>query len=503
MRPVLWIQCLCAATLMGCPMESKITDTLSDGVGDADTDTDADADADTDTDADVPTAPVAVDDAETVDEGDVVIIELLLNDTDVNGDMDVSTVVIIDEPASGVAMVNATGRAQYSHDSSETAYDAFTYTVDDAAGQTSNIATVNLAINPINDPPVAVDDADALAHAGYVNIDVAANDQDDDDGLDVTSVTIIAPPLRGTAIAQADGTVDYSHDGSPFGSDSFTYQISDLSGATSNTATVALTVTGGPGGFCQQGNGGCLLVGSTSGDTVYVYDPVTLTVAATIPGTTGVQSVAGGPGLIYAGGTAEVFEVDPVTLGVTSMGAGLVSGNLYGISVSAQGQIFTSGSGMSDIQILNADGTDGGIVDVLTGTNLRSTTFNPAGDLYLTAFSTDAVEWWTAGYNNQGTFTGGGLGTPFGIAVKANGDVVVASQNNAAYYTFTSSGAFLSSTAVACNGQIRNLAIDGGDYLYVGCYDDDRVAIFSPANVEVNSIAVASPAGVGMLWEWP
>jgi len=56
---------------------------------------------------------------------------------------------------------------------------------------------------------------------------------------------------------------------------------------------------------------------------------------------------------------------------------------------------------------------------------------------------------------------------------------------------------------VACNGQIRNLAIDGGDYLYVGCYDDDRVAIFSPANVEVNSIAVASPAGVGMLWEWP
>ena len=44
-------------------------------------------------------------------------------------------------------------------------------------------------------------------------------------------------------MVNADGTVDYTHDGSETVADSFTYTIDDLSGATSNTVTVNLTVT--------------------------------------------------------------------------------------------------------------------------------------------------------------------------------------------------------------------------------------------------------------------
>jgi len=44
-------------------------------------------------------------------------------------------------------------------------------------------------------------------------------------------------------VVNADGTVDYSHDGSETTSDSFTYRILDNSGATSNTTIVSITVT--------------------------------------------------------------------------------------------------------------------------------------------------------------------------------------------------------------------------------------------------------------------
>ena len=44
-------------------------------------------------------------------------------------------------------------------------------------------------------------------------------------------------------MVNADGTVDYTHDGSETVADSFTYTIDDLSGATSNTVTVNLTIT--------------------------------------------------------------------------------------------------------------------------------------------------------------------------------------------------------------------------------------------------------------------
>jgi hypothetical protein len=43
-----------------------------------------------------------------------------------------------------------------------------------------------------------------------------------------------------------DGTVTYTHDGSETTSDSFTYTIDDLGGATSNTATVNITVFPAP-----------------------------------------------------------------------------------------------------------------------------------------------------------------------------------------------------------------------------------------------------------------
>ena len=55
-------------------------------------------------------------------------------------------------------MLNADGTFSYQHDGSETLSDSFTYQVTEASGGVSEIATVTITVNPINDPPVADDD---------------------------------------------------------------------------------------------------------------------------------------------------------------------------------------------------------------------------------------------------------------------------------------------------------------------------------------------------------
>ena len=92
--------------------------------------------------------------------------------------------------------------------------------------------------------PLAVADNFTVNEGSTTNLDLATNDSDADDGLNLDSITIVSGPSNGTIDSiNADGTVDYTHDGSETISDSFTYTIEDLATATSNTVTVSLTIT--------------------------------------------------------------------------------------------------------------------------------------------------------------------------------------------------------------------------------------------------------------------
>ena len=187
--------------------------------------------------------PTADDDADTVAEGGAVNIDVANGDTDVDGSIDLTSIAIISDVSNGGTVVNADGTVDYTHDGSSTTSDSFTYTIDDNLGATSNTATVNITITSVNDPPTADDDADTVAEGGAVNIDVANGDTDVDGSIDLTSIAIISDVSNGGTVVNADGTVDYTHDGSSTTSDSFTYTIDDNLGATSNTATVNITIT--------------------------------------------------------------------------------------------------------------------------------------------------------------------------------------------------------------------------------------------------------------------
>jgi Bacterial cadherin-like domain len=80
---------------------------------------------------------------------------------------------------------------------------------------------------PINDPPVANPDSATTDEDMPVSVDVAANDTDANDNLDLASVSIVTAPTNGTATPNGSGSVDYQPNPDFFGTDSFTYEICD------------------------------------------------------------------------------------------------------------------------------------------------------------------------------------------------------------------------------------------------------------------------------------
>ncbi len=91
--------------------------------------------------------------------------------------------------------------------------------------------------------PVAVDDDLIIDQGDDVTIEPLLNDTDPNgDELDPTSVVVVTEPLHATVEVAPDGRIRYSHDASVDLSDSFTYTVDDMTGETSNTATVTLTI---------------------------------------------------------------------------------------------------------------------------------------------------------------------------------------------------------------------------------------------------------------------
>ena len=189
-------------------------------------------------------APVAQNDSyPSINEGGLAILDLSTNDSDVDDALDLSSIVITIPPLNGNLIINGDGTVTYTHNGSETISDSFNYTISDISGAVSNVATVSLIINPVNDAPVAQNDnALTVDEGNAANFDLASNDSDADDGLDLNSITIISAPINGGLTVNSNGTVTYTHNGSETLTDSFTYTIADVSGVISNVATANIVI---------------------------------------------------------------------------------------------------------------------------------------------------------------------------------------------------------------------------------------------------------------------
>ena len=159
-----------------------------------------------------------------------------------------------------------------------------TITVNDGNGG-STPTTFMLTVTAVNDPPVAVNDNTTTAEDNSVSIVVTTNDSDIDGSVDVTTVDLnpatpaIEPTFSnasGSWNVVATGEVTYSPTLNFNGPASVTYRVNDNSGATSNTATLSVTVTANndlptisailPQTIAEDAVGGTGALGFTIGD---------------------------------------------------------------------------------------------------------------------------------------------------------------------------------------------------------------------------------------------
>ncbi len=206
--------------------------------------------------------PTAAADADTTQQGTPISIAapgVLENDSDPNGDP-LSVSAVNGSPsdvgqqislASGALLtIETNGAYSYAPNGAfdnlsdgETASDSFTYTASDGNGGT-NQASVSLTIEGLNGAPVAADDSFATYEDSTLTVDapgILGNDNDPD--ADPLTPSVVSDPSNGTVTLSNDGSFEYVPASGFADTDSFTYEVSDESGAT-DQATVALTVNG-------------------------------------------------------------------------------------------------------------------------------------------------------------------------------------------------------------------------------------------------------------------
>ncbi len=158
-----------------------------------------------------------------------------LNATDTENDS--LTYSQLQAPATGSLTLNISGAFSYTPHENVSGSDSFTFRVNDGK-ENSNIATVNITIQEVNDPPLANDltisTSEDTIHSGQLT-----GSDPEEGSLTFTPVT---NPTLGVLSIEPAGAFTYAPESNATGNDSFSFRISD--GTTfSNTAYVAITIS--------------------------------------------------------------------------------------------------------------------------------------------------------------------------------------------------------------------------------------------------------------------
>ena len=187
----------------------------------------------TDVPGPVNNAPNAVNDSTKVECGNPVVIDVLGNDTDSDGDA--LSVASFSQPANGTVTRGANGQLIYTSNGNSCGIDdKFTYTISDGNGGTDT-ATVTVSVDPMGDDNInAANDSATTDQGQAVTIDVLSNDD-----ADATIKRIKSAPSNGSA-SVVNGQIIYTPDAAFSGTDTFTYEVRDPNG---NLAMAMVTVT--------------------------------------------------------------------------------------------------------------------------------------------------------------------------------------------------------------------------------------------------------------------
>jgi len=183
----------------------------------------------------VNTAPKAEDDTAVTAYNTAVTVDVMSNDTDVDGD---TLSIESYGQASHGTVSQVDGKLTYTPENGFSGIDTFTYTVTD--GDLEDSATVTVTVNEEdakNTAPNANSDSATTKYNSAVTINVVSNDTDaEGDTLSIKSYT---QPSHGS-VSQVDSQLEYTPVDGFSGTDTFTYTVTD--GELEDSATVTVTV---------------------------------------------------------------------------------------------------------------------------------------------------------------------------------------------------------------------------------------------------------------------
>jgi hypothetical protein len=328
------------------------------------------------------TPPIA--DSQSVTTAEDTSVAITLATSDAEGDELIY--MVLSPPGRGAL----TGRAPYltyTPNPNESGTDSFTFQVNDGS-LNSAVATVSIAITPVNDAPVANSQLVAAEEAP-VTITLSGSDIE---GAALTFMVLSGPTngnLSGTA-----PNLTYTPNPNESGTDSFTFQVNDGS-LNSAAATVSInplqtwSVRKGGNDLHAVGFGNGKFVAVGDAGTILTSDDGRIWEGHIYAGLGNLRGVAFGDGKFVAAGDRISTSFDGITWsrsGVTGPFRGIGYGNGLFVVVGDQGRILSSGDGATWTE------RNSSVTNSLNGVAWGNGKFVVAGDgLILT--SNDTITW--------------------------------------------------------------------------------------------------------------
>ncbi|HCG5489644.1 TPA: tandem-95 repeat protein, partial [Vibrio parahaemolyticus] len=179
-------------------------------------------------------APNAKNDVITTEEDTAVTIDVLVNDSDVEGD--VLSIQSASVPSEQGSVDIVDGKLVFTPAENFNGEATITYIVTD--GDLTDEAKVTVTVTPVNDSPVAVDDTTSIQEDTAVTIDVLTNDTDvDGDKLSIESASV---PKEQGMVEVVDGKLVFTPAENFNGDAEITYTVTD--GELTDEAKVTVTV---------------------------------------------------------------------------------------------------------------------------------------------------------------------------------------------------------------------------------------------------------------------
>ncbi len=182
-------------------------------------------------------APIARSDTLTMLSDSTASLDVLGNDSDVDGD--VLTIQSVTSASGGLATSN--GRTvTFAPNAGFTGLARFNYTIRDVAGETSQASAQITVIKPAS-KLILSPDAATVPEDGSVFIDVLANDSSSPAAFATSTLRVDSVPAKGT-VMRSGGGFQYNPSPDAVGLDSFEYFVCDVDGGC-GTASVTLKIT--------------------------------------------------------------------------------------------------------------------------------------------------------------------------------------------------------------------------------------------------------------------